>query len=303
MTSTWDLRVTPDTNNEWYSVTYGNSLFVAVSRSGSSNTNRVMTSPDGITWTIGVTPNTYNSWYSVTYGNGLFVAVSTNSSSNTNRVMTSPDGITWTIGTTPDVNNPWLSVTYGNGLFVAVSDAGSNTNRVMTNGSTIIICYAKGTLISTNRGFVPIENIKCGDKVVTKGKIYRQKFIKRGASNKVEPVIWISKFKVSNMNSKSRPICIKKDALGENYPFQDLYVSPGHRVLLNGKMALSKNLVNGKTIYQDNTCESVEYYHLECKHHSAIYANGVLAESYFDKDNRHVFENSVRINPKLKLKI
>ena len=111
----------------------------------------------------------------------------------------------------------------------------------------------------------------------------------------IEPVIWISKFKVIDLNSKSRPICIKKNALGQNYPFKDLYVSPCHSLLLNGKMVLAKHLVNGKNIYQDNECDSVEYYHLECENHSAIFANGILAESYLDVNNRDVFDNSITI--------
>lgn len=56
----------------------------------------------------------------------------------------------------------------------------------------------------------------------------------------------------SHLTSKSCPICIKKDALGKNYPFTDLYVSPEHGLLLHGKMISAKNIVNGKTIYQDN---------------------------------------------------
>ena len=66
-------------------------------------------------------------------------------------------------------------------------------------------------------------------------------------------------------------------------------------MLLDGKMAIAKNIVNGTTIYQDEECDSVEYYHLECENHSAIFANGILAESYLDVNNRHVFENSVRL--------
>lgn len=165
------------------------------------------------------------------------------------------------------------------------------------NSSTCqpIVCYAKGTLILIKRGFVPIEKIKAGYKVVTKGKIYNDEFIKKGANLEIEPVIWTSKFKVLNLNSKSRPICIKKDALGSNYPFKDLYVSPAHRLLLDGKMVSAMNIVNGETIYQDNECDSVEYYHLECEEHSAIFANGILAESYVDSNNRHAFENSIRI--------
>ena len=87
----WTSR-TSAVNNGWFSVTYGNGLFVAVAQSGIGN--RVMTSPDGITWTIRTSAADIN-WMSVTYGNGLFVAVS--SYGGTNGVMTSPDGIAWPI--------------------------------------------------------------------------------------------------------------------------------------------------------------------------------------------------------------
>ena len=84
----WTIRTSPADNN-WFSVCYGNGLFVAVAYSGTGN--RVMTSPDGITWTIRTSPAD-NNWRSVCYGNGLFVAVA--NSGTGNRVMTSPDGIT-----------------------------------------------------------------------------------------------------------------------------------------------------------------------------------------------------------------
>lgn len=119
-------------NSAWRSVTYGNGLFVAVSRVG---TQRVMTSPDGITWASRTTP-VNQGWTSVTYGsaarsgNGLFVAVSGDGSGN--RVMTSPDGITWSSQASA-ANLLWLGVTYGNGLFVAVGTLGSATQRVMTS--------------------------------------------------------------------------------------------------------------------------------------------------------------------------
>ncbi len=61
---------------------YGNGLWVAVAVSG---TNRVMTSPDGITWTARAAAEA-NGWASVAYGDGLWVAVA---NFGTNRVMTS----------------------------------------------------------------------------------------------------------------------------------------------------------------------------------------------------------------------
>jgi hypothetical protein len=122
--SSWIQRASAADNN-WFSVTYGIGLFVAVAAVG---TNRVMTSPDGINWTSR-TEAVNNNWTSVTYGNGLFVAVSNSGSGN--RVMTSPDGIAWTSRTSA-ADNTWNSVTYGNGQFVAVSSTGAG-NRVMTS--------------------------------------------------------------------------------------------------------------------------------------------------------------------------
>lgn len=185
---------------------------------------------------------------------------------------------------------------------VTFTRSGAGELNVNSTTCSQIVCYLKGTLILTKQGFVPIENIKAGHQVITKGKIYKNKFINKEDQPQLEPVVWVSKFKVFNLNSKSRPICIKKDALGENRPFQDLYVSPGHSLLLNGRMVLAKNIVNGITICQNKEIDNIEYYHLECEQHSAIFANGVLAESYLDVNNRDVFENSIRLRRKNNLK-
>jgi len=183
-----------------------------------------------------------------------------------------------------------------------ITFTGPTTVNYLDFDPNSIVCYSKGSLILTKNGFVPIENIKNGDKIITSGKIHKNKYLSYHDKLKVEPVIWVSKFKVFDLNSHSRPICIKKDALGKNQPFRDLYVSPGHNLLLEGKMVTAKKLVNGETIYQDNECDKVEYYHLECENHSGIFANGILSESYLDVNNRDVFENSVRTSRKFSLK-
>jgi len=155
-----------------------------------------------------------------------------------------------------------------------------------------IPCYSKGTLILTNQGYMKVEDIKKGDIVVREGSISNDGMLNKNIDIKETPIIWISKFRPIILNSNSRPICITKNAFGEECPFVDLYVSPGHRLLINDKLVRSSDLINGEIIYQDSECKSVEYYHLECDIHSAIYANGVLAETYqewhrdvFDVDN------------------
>jgi len=234
-------------------------------------------------------------WLASTPSTGAFTA--TNSS--VPGIIITGAGFTVTNNAAPNMSITGHIFSQGAATFTRSGAGELNINTsTCPNDPNPIVCYLKGTLILTKRGFVPIESIKAGHKVVTKGKIYNNKFIRTEANPQIEPVMWVSKFKVTNLNSKSRPICIKKDALGQNYPFQDLYVSPGHSLLLNGKMVLAKNIVNGTTIYQDKECKNVEYYHLECDNHSAIFANGVLSESYLDVNNRDVFENSIRLQHK-----
>jgi hypothetical protein len=170
----------------------------------------------------------------------------------------------------------------------------SGTSSV--DGACTFVCYLKGTKILTEHGYICIEDLKVGDNVVTKGKIHDDAYLELNENSSVEPVNWIGNFKTSIRNERSLPICIKANALGENSPIEDLYVSPLHRIIIDGKMVCAKDMVNGTTIFQDNSCESIHYYHLELKDHASIIANGVLSETYKDFDNRYVFENTKNVN-------
>jgi hypothetical protein len=135
---TWTARTAAQANS-WGSVAYGNGLFVAVSSSG---TNRVMTSPDGITWTARTAAANHN-WMSVTYGNGLFVAVTSQES----QVMTSPDGITWTLRNLPSAGGP-AAVTFGNGMFVGVGLEITGFSTPVHWYSTDGISWSNGTPVT-----------------------------------------------------------------------------------------------------------------------------------------------------------
>jgi predicted RecA/RadA family phage recombinase len=163
--SPWNYQIAAAANT-WYGVCYGNSLFVAVSSSGTGN--RVMTSSDGVTWTSR-TSAADNDWRSICYGNSLFVAVSITGTGD--RVMTSSDGITWTSQTSA-ADNTWNSVCYGNSTYVTVASSG--TNRVMTSsdGATWTsrsasaanswygVCYGNGL-------FVAVAGSGTGNRVMT----------------------------------------------------------------------------------------------------------------------------------------
>jgi hypothetical protein len=133
---TWTRRATP-VDAAYYSVSYGNGVFVAISRYDVLYSpvpylyGATMTSVDGITWVQGETV-VNNRWFSVTFGNNLFVAVS--ESSTNNLTMTSEDGKTWSYSN--GINGYWWkSVCFGNGLFVAIASINNTTDiqRVMTS--------------------------------------------------------------------------------------------------------------------------------------------------------------------------
>ena len=95
-------------------------LFVAVAEGG---TNRVMTSPNGITWTAR-SAAANNGWFCVCWSpqRSLFVAGSYGGATN---IMTSPDGITWTGRT--NLPCDWVGICWSPELelFVAVASFGS----------------------------------------------------------------------------------------------------------------------------------------------------------------------------------
>ena len=134
----WTESTISDTSRKWYSVCYGNGMFVAIA----FDSNYFAYSTDGINWTETNNRLTVRPWRSVCYGNGKFIAVA----SGTNYFAYSTDGITWTESTISDTSRNWYSVCYGKDKFVVVT-YNSNYFAYSTNG----INWTEGTISSTNR--------------------------------------------------------------------------------------------------------------------------------------------------------
>ncbi len=79
------------------------------------------------------------------------------------------------------------------------------------------------------------------------------------------------------------PIQIKAGALGELGPSQDLICSPAHAFCIEGLLVEAQALVNGTSIRQLSSLDSLSftYYSIELEDHALIWANGLLAETYF----------------------
>ncbi|WP_170422648.1 Hint domain-containing protein [Ruegeria arenilitoris] len=144
-------------------------------------------------------------------------------------------------------------------------------------------CFVKGTLIETENGPCPVEDLSIGDKVHV-------------SSGELLPILWIGEKTLSadalKRNPRLRPVCIKKGAIGEGLPDRDLYVSPQHRILLEGwraellfgeprVFAAAIHLVNDNTIRQVRSNEPVTYFHVACNRHAILMSHGLPTESLF----------------------
>jgi hypothetical protein len=146
-----------------------------------------------------------------------------------------------------------------------------------------IPCYCRGTLILTDRGDRPVEELAIGDRVVT-------------VSGAAKPIRWIGRRAYNGRfirgNRNVLPVVIAAGALGNGAPTRDLWVSPEHAVYIDRLLVPAKLLVNGMTITQAEAVDSVEYFHIELDAHDVILAEGMPAETYLDCGNRLMFRNA-----------
>ncbi|AGT08456.1 Hint domain-containing protein [Paracoccus aminophilus] len=147
-------------------------------------------------------------------------------------------------------------------------------------------CFARGTLIETEFGSMPVEDLIEGVQVWTK-------------DNGLQPIRWIGSRHLDStvlaQNEAIRPIRIRAGALGANSPTQDLLVSPQHRILVRSRIALkmfgaeeilvaAKQLlqIEGIDIVEDQI--EVEYFHFLFDQHEIVLSNGAETESLYTGD-------------------
>jgi hypothetical protein len=144
-------------------------------------------------------------------------------------------------------------------------------------------CFARGTLIQTESGSIPVEALRVGMKVTTR-------------DNGAQEVRWIGSRVLGGRSLAAhpnlRPVRISAGALGMGLPERDLVVSPQHRVLVRSRIAqkmfgcaevlvAAKQLlqIEGIDIAQD--IDSVEYFHILFDRHEIVLSEGAETESLF----------------------
>ncbi len=137
------------------------------------------------------------------------------------------------------------------------------------------VCFARDTLIFTEQGEIPVQDLAAGDRVWTESRGF-------------QPLRWICAREVLAIGDFA-PIKIKAGALG---CLKDLWVSPQHRLLVSGPhvellfgvekaLVAAKDLINDQDIRRDLSMKTVEYFHILFDRHEIVKAHGVLSESYF----------------------
>ncbi|PID35328.1 MAG: type I secretion protein [Rhodobacterales bacterium] len=161
------------------------------------------------------------------------------------------------------------------------STTGETANINYTNIEEVVPCFTPGTLIATPTGERRVEDLRPGDRVITR-------------DNGIQPIAWAGGramgCKELAQGPHLRPILIRAGALGNNLPAQDLLVSPNHRVLVANErtalyfderevLASAKHLVDNKGIVQVDPTE-VTYLHFMCERHEVVLSNGAWTETF-----------------------
>lgn len=156
-----------------------------------------------------------------------------------------------------------------------IKRSGSNTGD--SNYTDFVPCFCAGTPILTPEGWVPVEELRAGDRVWTEGDATRE-------------IRWAGTVEVGGDGTMA-PIEIDAGVLGDHGP---LKVSPQHRVMLHGtklemlfghEMALvaAKHLL-GLPGVRLAPAETVTYVHFMFDSHAIVNANGLMAESLYPGD-------------------
>lgn len=144
-----------------------------------------------------------------------------------------------------------------------------------------IPCFTPGTLIKTARGEVPVEQLRVGDRALTRDNGYQM-------------IRWIGSRALDRAtlerNTALRPIRIRAGALGDGLPERDMVVSPQHRMLISGPScelwfgepevlvaALHLTCLDG---VEEVSPDGVTYLHMLFDQHEVVMSDGTWSESF-----------------------
>lgn len=155
------------------------------------------------------------------------------------------------------------------------------TTMTFTEIENVIPCFTPGTVIATPHGERPVEELKVGDRIITR-------------DNGIQEIRWIGRKDLSARALVAaphlRPILIRAGALGHGLPERDMLVSPNHRILVANErtqlyfeesevLAAAKHMVGSPGIHAVDVM-GVSYIHFMFDQHEVVLSNGAWTESF-----------------------
>ncbi|RMA42508.1 type I secretion protein [Rhodophyticola porphyridii] len=143
-------------------------------------------------------------------------------------------------------------------------------------------CFTPGTVIATLRGEVSVEELRVGDRAITR-------------DNGLQEICWTGAKQIDGRTllsvPKLQPVMIHQGALGNGLPARDMMVSPNHRVLCHSTraamhfgdhevLAAAKDLIDVVPGVQRVTAARATYIHFMFAQHEVVLSNGAWTESF-----------------------
>ncbi|MEM6387174.1 MAG: Hint domain-containing protein [Pseudomonadota bacterium] len=146
---------------------------------------------------------------------------------------------------------------------------------------TVTPCFTPGTRIATADGWQAVENLRRGDRVVTR-------------DNGLRRIVWMGRRVVRYDELKDepalRPVLVRQGAFGHGTPERDMLVSPKHRFLVAPQDEHGEEMLcaAGALTFLPGVSFSpvlgVSYLHLLLEAHEVLLAEGVWTESFHPDD-------------------
>jgi hypothetical protein len=165
------------------------------------------------------------------------------------------------------------------------SDGGVTGTATFTNIEDIVPCFTPGSLIATSQGQRRVEDLKEGDKIITR-------------DNGIQEIRWVGHKRMNGIDlarqPKLQPVLIRRGSLGGGLPERDMIVSPNHRVLVTNEkvslyfnetevLASAKHLIGLDGIHKVNVVGTT-YIHFMFDQHEVVLSDGAWTESFHPGD-------------------
>ncbi|WP_309681547.1 Hint domain-containing protein [Asaia bogorensis] len=136
-------------------------------------------------------------------------------------------------------------------------------------------CFLADTMIATPDGARPVQDLVAGDLIVTLEGGHR---VARPIMRMVSQQQIVSPTLPDDLAGYA--VCVARNALADNQPCKDMYLTSEHCLHLDGGLVPVRMLVNGQSVRYDRERLEYTYYHIDMGEHYIILADGVEVESY-----------------------